>query len=408
MGPVISPLQTGFPPQADVLAVDGEVVSYADLTAVAMLAEEWEPFVHRARRGAYLATCREIDQGALRQAGQRFRRDRALVAADDLKEWLVARSLARSDWEAALARSLLLEGDEGRDEGGGEGGDGPGYGQGAPSAELLWADAFCSGLWARSAQLAVDWLAAQLIVDRPIADRLMAGPPTADRPIADRLMAGPPTADRPIADRLMAGPPTADRPTADRPTAGPLLASGLDPAPFPLPSGAEAASALSVDAGRVTAIAGWRAAYDDLRPRLATDAAVTQVVRQRELEWTSFDIEELVLGTETAAREALLCSREDGMEAEEILRRAGGRLEARRARAGSLLPTVVAGLLAAPVGDGVTGPFRHTDGWSVIWLRDRRRPEVTDDDVRAEAADDLVREALDRELVGHLRWLGPT
>ena len=155
MGPVISPLQTGFPPQADVLAVDGEVVSYADLTAVAMLAEEWEPFVHRARRGAYLATCREIDQGALRQAGQRFRRDRALVAADDLKEWLVARSLARSDWEAALARSLLLEGDEGRDEGGGEGGDGPGYGQGAPSAELLWADAFCSGLWARSAQLAV-------------------------------------------------------------------------------------------------------------------------------------------------------------------------------------------------------------------------------------------------------------
>jgi hypothetical protein len=388
MGPVISPLQTGFPPQADVLAVDGEVVSYADLTAVAMLAEEWEPFVHRARRGAYLATCREIDQGALRQAGQRFRRDRALVAADDLKEWLVARSLARSDWEAALARSLLLEGDEGRDEGGGEGGDGPGYGQGAPSAELLWADAFCSGLWARSAQLAVDWLAAQLIVDRPIADRLMAGPPTADRPIADRLMAGPPT--------------------ADRPTAGPLLASGLDPAPFPLPSGAEAASALSVDAGRVTAIAGWRAAYDDLRPRLATDAAVTQVVRQRELEWTSFDIEELVLGTETAAREALLCSREDGMEAEEILRRAGGRLEARRARAGSLLPTVVAGLLAAPVGDGVTGPFRHTDGWSVIWLRDRRRPEVTDDDVRAEAADDLVREALDRELVGHLRWLGPT
>jgi hypothetical protein len=340
-----------------------------------------------------LATCREIDQGALRQAGQRFRRDRALVAADDLKEWLVARSLARSDWEAALARSLLLEGDEGRDEGGGEGGDGPGYGQGAPSAELLWADAFCSGLWARSAQLAVDWLAAQLIVDRPIADRLMAGPPTADRPIADRLMAGP---------------PTADRPTADRPTAGPLLASGLDPAPFPLPSGAEAASALSVDAGRVTAIAGWRAAYDDLRPRLATDAAVTQVVRQRELEWTSFDIEELVLGTETAAREALLCSREDGMEAEEILRRAGGRLEARRARAGSLLPTVVAGLLAAPVGDGVTGPFRHTDGWSVIWLRDRRRPEVTDDDVRAEAADDLVREALDRELVGHLRWLGPT
>jgi len=388
MGPVISPLQTGFPPQADVLAVDGEVVSYADLTAVAMLAEEWEPFVHRARRGAYLATCREIDQGALRQAGQRFRRDRALVAADDLKEWLVARSLARSDWEAALARSLLLEGDEGRDEGGGEGGDGPGYGQGAPSAELLWADAFCSGLWARSAQLAVDWLAAQLIVDRPIADRLMAGPPTADRPIADRLMAGPPT--------------------ADRPTAGPLLASGLEPAPFPLPSGAEAASALSVDAGRVTAIAGWRAAYDDLRPRLATDAAVTQVVRQRELEWTSFDIEELVLGTETAAREALLCSREDGMEAEEILRRAGGRLEARRARAGSLLPTVVAGLLAAPVGDGVTGPFRHTDGWSVIWLRDRRRPEVTDDDVRAEAAADLVREALDRELVGHLRWLGPT
>jgi hypothetical protein len=206
-----------------------------------------------------------------------------------------------------------------------------------------------------------------------------------------------------LAARLMA-----HRLMGDRPMAGPLVAPGLEPPQFPLLPGAEAGSAFFVDAGRVTAIAGWRAAYDDVRSRLATDAAVAQVVRQRELEWTSFDIQELVLGTETAAREALLCSREDGMEAEEILRRAGGRLEARRARAGSLLPTVVAGLLAAPVGDGVTGPFRHTDGWSVIWLRDRRRPEVTDDDVRAEAADDLVREALDRELVGHLRWLGPT
>jgi hypothetical protein len=324
-----------------------------------------------------LATCREIDQGALRQAAQRFRRERALVAADDLKEWLVTRSLTRSDWEAALARSLLLAGDEGGDENGKGGGDGPGHdedaaghgedaaghGEDAPSAELLWADAFCSGLWARSAQLAIDWLAARL-----------------------------------MAHRLM----------GDRPMAGPLVAPGLEPPQFPLLPGAEAGSAFFVDAGRVTAIAGWRAAYDDVRSRLATDAAVAQVVRQRELEWTSFDIQELVLGTETAAREALLCSREEGMEAEEILRRAGGRLEARRARASSLPPTMVADLLAAPVGDGVAGPFRHTDGWSVMWLRQRRRPEVTDDDVRAEAAEDLVREALDRELVGHLRWLGPT
>jgi hypothetical protein len=362
--------------------VDGEVVSYTDLTAVAMLAEEWEPFLRRARRGGYLATCREIDQGALRQAAQRFRRERALVAADDLKEWLVTRSLTRSDWEAALARSLLLAGDEGGDENGKGGGDGPGHdedaaghgedaaghGEDAPSAELLWADTFCSGLWARSAQLAVDWLAARLMGDRLMGDRTVAA----------------------------------------RPMAGPLMAPGLEPPKFPLPPGAEAGSAFFVDAGRVIAIAGWRAAYGDVRSRLVTDAAVAQVVRQRELEWTSFDIQELVLGTETAAREALPCSREDGMEAEEILRRAGGRLEARRARASSLPPTMVADLLGAPVGDGVAGPFRHTDGWSVIWLRQRRRPEVTDDDVRAEAAEDLVREALDRELVGHLRWLGPT
>jgi len=59
------------------------------------------------------------------------------------------------------------------------------------------------------------------------------------------------------------------------------------------------------------------------------------------------------------------------------------------------------------VGTGVVGPVRHAQGWSVIWLRARHRPAVADEDVRQEAAGALLREALDRESVGHLRWLGP-
>jgi hypothetical protein len=236
--------------------------------------------------------------------------------------------------------------------------------------ERLRVDAFCSGLWARSAQQAADWLTARRMGLAPPGTEGMVPPAAGDL------------------GQVAGSPQVGTQPAAA--VAATLSASGV-----------------SVRSVRVEAITGWRAAYDTVRARVGSDAGITQTIRQRELDWTSFELEELVLGTETAAHEALLCSRDDGMALGDIQRRSGGRVEAHRSRADELPPSVAAELLAAPVGTGVVGPFRHAQGWSVIWLRARHRPALADEDVRQKAAGALLRQALDREGVGHLRWLGP-
>jgi hypothetical protein len=358
MNPATLSPGTGFPPEGEVLALDDEVVSYPDLAQVAAFSHAWEPFLRRSARGAYLAARQDVDEAALRQAAERFRRERDLVAADDLRSWLEARSLDRSDWQGALVRSLLLAANEdaaGPSGSGGQMGGQMGYQPGvglpgdadAAGTERLRADAFCSGLWARHAHQAADWL------------------------------------------------------TARRLSPGLARPSGLRP------SAAGTASVLAVSPGRAEAIESWRDAYEAVRAGLVQHGPITQVIRQRELDWTSFDVEELVLGTEPAAREALMLSRDDGMDLEDIRRRSGGRVDTRRSRADSLPPALAAELLAAPIDQGVVGPVRRADGWGVMWLRDRHRPSAADDNVRHEAAEGLLRETLDREMVGHLRWLGP-
>jgi hypothetical protein len=268
---------------------------------------------------------------------------------------MAARSLDRSEWHDALVRGALRAADEGGGEAGrGRGGPPASEADEADTLERLRVDAFCSGLWARSAHQAVDWL-----ISRRLAPATRAS-----------------------------GPATA----AVQPGA---VVSSLS------------ASGICVQPERVEAIAGWQDAYATVRARLSSDAGLAQTIRQRELDWTSFDVEELVLGSETAAREALMCTRDDGMALEDILLRSGGRVDAHRWRADSLPPAVAAELLAASVGSGVVGPVRHAEGWSVMWLRGRHRPALTDEDVRREAAGGLLRDALDREIVGHLRCLGP-
>jgi hypothetical protein len=52
-----------------VLAVNDEEVSYSDLVAVAVLSDDPEPFVRASRRGAYLATCRQVGSSGTEAGG---------------------------------------------------------------------------------------------------------------------------------------------------------------------------------------------------------------------------------------------------------------------------------------------------------------------------------------------------
>jgi hypothetical protein len=348
------PAPAGFPPEGDLFAIDDEVVSYSDLVVVAMLNDDWRPFVTTSWLGAYLATCRDVDEAALRQAAAKFRVERHLEAADDLRAWLAARSLTRSDWRGSLVRAVLLAAD-GDDLAGAE--NVPALDDAAilddtAFLDVLRVDAICRKLWAGAAMHAVDWLAAARLAARVPPQGAPPGPPGA--------------------------PSTA----------------------------AIASSTPYVSPQRAVAIAGWRAQYGSVRAQVASDEPISLVLHQRELDWTSFDIEELVVGSESAAREALLCSRDDSLEPDVIHQMAGGSLSAWRARASSFAPAVAGALVGATAGD-VVGPFRNDEKWSVMWVRGRHRPALADDALRKEAADEVMRQALEREITGHLRWLGP-
>jgi hypothetical protein len=358
VGP-LKPPGPGFPPDGEVFTFGPEHIGYRDLALVSTLARDWDAFLARAARGLALAGASgpdntAVDRALLGQHTARFRRERHLESADDLRAWLEARSLTRTEWQEALGRALLLErADEGiHPQPGASAGEvaappAGGETDARPPVTALRADAFCTGLWAGAAARAADWLAAaRLAPDQALR--------------ADAL--------------------------ARAQRAGAQL--GLEPT-------------------RAEAFARWSASYDALSAEAEDDRHVSRVLRQRELDWTTFELEELALDSEQAAREALLCSRDDGLEIGELEARTAARRVRRQARASSLPPTVAAGLFSAKAAGGPLGPFAAGPEWRVVWLRSSQRPTEADPAWRREAAQQVLRERLDRELAGRLHWTGP-
>jgi hypothetical protein len=316
-----------------VLELDGERVTYAELTVVATLVGEWRTFLDSVTRGRWLARTECADDDKLRRAAEQFRRGRHLEAGSDLRAWLDDRALTLDDWRSALERTVLVAGSTSATV--------PDPAP-IPTAELR-ASAYCSGVFARWSQIALDWLVASR--DRPVVIK-RGGPVTS---------------------------------TAAR----------------------------FVDQRRVDTIAAWQQAYDALAAALVDDAAVRRMVLQHELDWTSFDIDELIVASRSAAREAILCARDDGLTADMIAGRSGGRLARRRAYGDALDAELVAALRSASIGT-VAGFENRAEGAAVIWLRRRERPSAQSPHIRARAADVILRAELDRRSAGCVRWLGPT
>ena len=177
-----------------------------------------------------------------------------------------------------------------------------------PSPDVLNADAFCTGLWERSSQRVTAWLAA----------------------------------------------------TSLEPEGRQLAHLG---------DTAAAAREVGVAPSRIETISRWWCAFESLRTRVASDEAVARLVRSRELEWTSFDFEDLTFATRSEACEALLCCRDDGLEPEDIVTRSDGRLTMRTARSDTLPPVVSAEFLTGDIDGRVVGPFETETGWSVLRLK---------------------------------------
>ena len=337
--------------QQRLLSVEGVPWSYGDAVLLGLVIGLWMPFERRVAAGLALQRAGHVpDREAVGEALIAFRRSRRLLAAEDLRTWMVERDLDRGDLEACVARRVLRET------------AGPDAEQelldrapppDAAVAAVLRAEAFVDGVLEECA-LALAEHAAAAAIDRE------RGEP--DRELVDRLVAtassGP--------DRGF-GPELRDRATE-------VLR-------------AYAAHRRFLDAA---------AATDRLRERLS----------MRRLDLTRVRFEELRLHSRDAAREAQLCLQVDGMALPQVAVRANVACTPCEAELGELPAGLRAAMAAGRPGE-LVGPVADEDStWRLAVVQKRQPPTLEDPAIRRRLADEVGGRALARRMAGRVSWHG--
>lgn len=335
-------------PRGALVSMGELVVSYEDVVLAGMLGEEWTKLVERTAEGVAQEAVGANDPGGARRVAESFRRARHLESGQDLRTWLSERELDLAGFESFARREALVEACVVPPT--------P-----APLPEgfevALRVDSYCSGYWRTGAERVVQWMAAPGLLGHALGVAIdVSG---------------------------------LARSAADDP------AAGLD------------ALGVAWCEERLATLAAWRESLDLLTSAVATDAAVRALVDRHWEHWTQLELDACQLPSEPAAREAMLCANEDGDMPDEIARRAGINLQRLSLASGDLGPELGPVVLSAAV-DTATGPVRLGEGWAVVWVRERRPADPTDPDVRAEAADALVAEAIRGATRGELSWHGLT
>jgi len=124
-----------------VFSIDDRAYTCRDVVAYARFLGIWDEIEETAA----LVEQADLDPEAVDDAAMTFRRERGLLAADELNAWLERRSVTVDDWLAYVRRSLF-----------------PGAVGEVPTSGDVWAEAMCSG---RLDELADD-----------LADRLAVAP----------------------------------------------------------------------------------------------------------------------------------------------------------------------------------------------------------------------------------------
>lgn len=300
-----------------------------------------------------------LPRGAVHAEASRFRRARHLESGEDLRAWLAARALTLDDFDQYLTRVVARAGATSTPAA-------PEWS--ALTPKLLFTELACSGAWRAFADAAV---------------RLFA---------AERL-SGDAAAPAPAPNDPELRPPPEDAALGEEDAALEKMLELFGP----------------FDPGWCREHLGvWRRrarALDDLEHEVRRSPTVPARLEDRKLEWTLFHYDELRLASVAAAREALSCARSDRLPADDIARRAGTELASRRARRDEV-PTAYAAMLEAAAPDDAVGPIEQAGSFSVLWLRQRARPDATDAEAVDRAVAELLSETLQRAAVGAVRETG--
>lgn len=185
-------LLPGAPLGEEVFAAPGSHVTFGDVRDWMVAEGSWAAAARRAAEGRALALGQVGGPSGdvLRQAAQRFRRERKLIAGEDLSRWLAHWGISEEEWVDWLDRTLRRDAQ-------------PGVARPEPEAseQETWVEVVCSGALGRAArQMArafAAWAEQNGGAPPPAAERLGA-----TRAAYDSLVAADP--DRSELERIIA------------------------------------------------------------------------------------------------------------------------------------------------------------------------------------------------------------
>ncbi|MGH2877329.1 MAG: peptidylprolyl isomerase [Solirubrobacteraceae bacterium] len=333
-------------------AISGEGFTHGDVLLAAIAWEQWQALERLLAEGLARVAAAERrgeqpTEEEIRVAVVGLRRARRLMAGEDYRRWLDARSLSAGAVTDHARRTLLRE---------------------RPVA-------------AAGDEPASDVLAAAVRAEAILSDRLrdwaarLAACAAAAHALGHDSSAPPAPSDDEI-ERLVAA--------VDACRAPPMAQDGAR--------------------RRAPRILSLLAAERIFRERTVTEERIDRSLTDHHLDWQRYTWQEVGFASEGAAREGALWVGEEGAPLAEVAAVAGVTVRAREAF-GCDVPEFVGLLSTAAPGEPV-GPVRADDGWRVLVLDDRRPPAADDPEVRDRAASEIIDDALQRHLAGRLSWHG--
>jgi hypothetical protein len=331
---------------ATMLAVEGRELTGRDLLAAGVVSGGWQRLERELSEGLGLLAAQTPPRADISKEVHAFRFERRLLSAEDMRAWLHPRGLVMSDVNGVAARQVARR----------RGGGAPDAVTAAEVAAALPAEAICTG----AARDLGWWLADRLLSTKATA--------TSVEPIAP---------EDPRIMRLAVA--------EARTVAG---ARSTEPAP-----------------DRAERLA-WIAALDDAHRQWETSVTGTREVarrlRERELDWCGFALDELRLTSPGAAAEAARQLAE-GRDAQQVAATAGVSITDHRVVLADAAPLLARVLVGAVVGD-VAGPWSDDGDQVVARVRERRPPDEEDQPLLARARAELLSEAAERLRAGKVRW----
>lgn len=139
------------------------------------------------------------------------------------------------------------------------------------------------------------------------------------------------------------------------------------------------------------------------REQAVTSEALAHLAGAREMDWLLVTCRFMTLPDEGMAREAALLVRSDGMALTEVAQQAGVRVEDVAVYLEDLDPPLKDMLFSAGEGE-LLGPVPDGERFLLVAVDSKARPSVEDPAIRERAQSEVVRRAVDQEVINRVRW----